>query len=190
MAPGSDGDETVDFATQMKDLLTAKFPSKTEITLTPDQAECFDNSSSMSDSDDIEAFDLNNNDLAARGSKIPDESKFISVGATPVNPSNMLTSSDDDADEDITDTSLSAFAHDHDIYLGRAPPVDSSVTFDHVRQAGYPRDMPFEGNDTSIATSDDWHFNRPTLPRAPAPPVPEPSQSRRVHQKERATTKR
>ena len=64
-----------------------------------------------------------------------------------------------------SESSLSAFAQD-DIYLGRAPAVDSSVTFDHMKNTNYPRDMPFEGTETSIA-SDDWHFNRPTLPRNP-----------------------
>ena len=87
----------------------------------------------------------------------------------------------------MTDTSVSAFAQD-DIYLGRAPAVDSSVTFDHVKSANYPRDMPFEGTETSIA-SDDWHFNRPTLPAHAAPPPPKPSSSREVHQRA-GTTKR
>ena len=99
----------------------------------------------------------------------------------------MLTSSDEETTE-VTDSSISAFAQD-DIYLGRAPAVDSSVTFDHVKNANYPRDMPFEGTETSIA-SDDWHFNRPTLPAHAAPPLPNPSSSREVHQRAAGTTKR
>ena len=74
MASGSDGEN---FASQMKDLLNAKFPSKTEKDFSPPEAEHFNER--MSDEDDIESLDLNDNiDLGAR-SKVPHESKFVSV---------------------------------------------------------------------------------------------------------------